>query len=77
MRTIRINVLHHFPIHHTAVFAVVIMLNLTFPGHIYLITESLYLLTTSFLSFLPQTSTSGNQKSDAFSYEGYKGNFYV
>ena len=69
MRTLRIYSLYNFPMYHTAVLAIVIMLYITSLVLIYLITESLYLLTT-FLQFpLPSFPAIGNHKSDLFFYK--------
>lgn len=65
MRTPRIYSLN-FPKCHTAVLAIVSVLHIVSLVLTYLITESLYLLTTFFQFPLLSPSNSGNHKSDFF-----------
>ena len=60
--------LSHFQIHNTVLLTIVTMVYLTFPGPVYFITGSLYLLTT-FTHFTPsQIPTSGNYQSVFYIY---------
>lgn len=69
MRTLRIYSPNSFPTNHTSVLPIVTMLYVTALKLINRIIGSLYLLTI-FLQFcLSQVPTSGNHKSDLFSYE--------
>ena len=69
MRTLRIYSLNSCHILHPALFTIFIMLCITALVLIYLITGSLYLLTT-FIQFpLPPPPASGNHKPDLFFYE--------
>ena len=69
MRTFRICSFSNFQIYHTVVLTIVIMMYIASPILIYLITVSLYLLTT-FVPFAhPSPPASGNHKSDLFYYE--------
>lgn len=64
MRTLRSYSLTSFHIYHTAVLATVTMLYIASLIVIYLMTGSLYLLTTFFHFPLPPPSISGSHKSD-------------
>ena len=69
MRTLRIYSRNNFAMYHTAVLTVVIMLYTTSLVLTYLVTGSLYLLTTFLLFPLPPPPASDNHKSDLFFYE--------
>ena len=57
MRTFKIYSLNNFHIHDTAMLTTVTMLNISFPGHVYFITGSLY-LSTPFTRFTHSLSLS-------------------
>ena len=69
MTTLRIYSLNSFPIYHTAVVPIAIMLYITSLGLMYLITGSLYLLTTFIKFSLSPTPAASNHKSNLFFYE--------
>ena len=68
MKTLRICSLNKFPVYHIALLAVVTILCIIFLVLTYLITRSLYLLTTFLQYSFPPPSASGNRKSDLFLY---------
>ena len=69
MRTPRIYSLNNSPIYPIALLATVIMVDLTSPVTVYLITVSLYFLTIFFQFLLPLPSMFGDHKSDLFFFE--------
>ena len=66
MRTLRSYSLNNFPIYHTVVLLIVITLYITALVLVYLITGSIYLLTTFFQFPLPPRTASSNHKTNLF-----------
>ena len=73
MKTLRIYSLNNFDIEHTAMLIIFIMLYIAplVTVNIYLITESLFLLTTFTQLPLSPPLTSGNHESDLFLWIGF------